>query len=55
VKIASGLGLLFIVIAGLGRYLFVVSGFSDGGNSMQMGGAFLGASAMHFVALYYSK
>jgi len=55
VKIASGLGLLFIVVAGLGGYLFVLSGFSAGGNSMQMGGAFLGAYAMYFLALYYSK
>jgi len=55
VKIASGLGLFFIVVAGLGGYFFVLSGFSAGGSSMQMGGSFLGAYAMYFIALYYSK
>jgi hypothetical protein len=33
----------------------VISGFTAGGFSMQMGGAFLGAYAMYFLVLYYSK
>ena len=55
VKIAAVLGLVFTVIAGLGGLLFVISGFAAGGFSMQMGGAFLGAYAMYFLVLYYSK
>ncbi|MDA4118048.1 MAG: hypothetical protein OK455_06865 [Thaumarchaeota archaeon] len=55
VKIAAGLGLLFILIAGLGGYFFVLSGFSAGGSSMQMGGSFIGSYAMYFITLYYTK
>jgi hypothetical protein len=55
VKIAAGLGLIFIVVAGLGGLFFVLSGFSAGGSSMQMGGSFLGAYAMYFILLYYTK
>jgi heme A synthase len=55
VKIAAALGLIFILVAGLGGYFFVTSGFSAGGSSMQMGGAFLGSYAMYFLVLYYSK
>jgi hypothetical protein len=55
VRIAAVLGLVFIIVAGLGGYLFVLSGFSAGGSSMQMGGAFLGAFAMYFILLYYTK
>jgi hypothetical protein len=55
VKVAAGLGLFFILVAGLGGYLFVLSGFSAGGSSMQMGGSYLGAYAMYFIALYYTK
>jgi len=54
-KISSFLGFIFIVVAALGGVLFVLSGFSDGGASMQMGGSFVGAFAMYFVALYFSK
>jgi hypothetical protein len=55
VKIAALLGLVFTIIAGIGGLLFVISGFTAGGFSMQMGGAFLGAYAMYFLVLYYSK
>lgn len=55
VRIAAFLGLIFIIVAGLGGYLFVTSGFTAGGSSMQMAGAFLGAYAMYFLVLYYSK
>jgi hypothetical protein len=55
VKVTSLLSLFFIAAAALGGYLFVFSGFTDNGNSAQMGGAFLGAYAMNFLVLYYSK
>jgi hypothetical protein len=55
VKVTSILGLASIAAAALGGYLFVFSGFANNGNSAQMGGAFIGAYAMNFLVLYYSK
>jgi heme A synthase len=55
VRVAGLLALLFIVVAALGGYLFLFSGFADNGNSAQMGGSFIGAYAMNFLVLYYSK
>jgi heme A synthase len=55
VRLASALGLLFVLLAGLGGYLFVISGFSQPGSTMQMGGSFLGAYAFYFITLYYMK
>lgn len=55
VRIASGLGLMMVFSAGLGGFLFVMSGFANGGNSAQMGGSFIGSYAFYFIALYYSK
>lgn len=55
VRIASGLGLLMVISAAIGGFLFVMSGLSDGGNSAQMGGSFIGAYAFYFIALYYSR
>lgn len=55
VKIAALLGLGFVVSAGLGGFLFVLSGFTAGGSSMQMGGSFIGAYALYFIALWYTK
>jgi len=55
VKVTSLLGLISIFAAALGGYLFVFSGFANNGNSAQMGGAFIGAYAMNFLVLYYSK
>lgn len=55
VKVSSLLGLFSVISAALGGALFVLSGFSNGGNSMQMGGSFVGAYAMYFVTLYFSK
>jgi hypothetical protein len=55
VRIASGLGLLMVVSAAIGGFTFVMSGFSNGGASAQMGGSFIGAFAFFFVALFYSK
>ena len=55
VKVGALLGLVSVVVAGLGGYLFVLSGFSDGGNSMQMGGSFIAAYALYFITLWYTK
>jgi hypothetical protein len=55
VRICSILGFVAVLAAGLGGYLFVLSGFSNGGNSMQMAGSFLASYAIYFIALYYSK
>jgi len=55
VKIGALLGLIFDNAAGLRGYLFVQSGFSDGGDSMQMGGNFTGAYVLYFVTLWYTK
>jgi len=55
VKIGAALGLITVVVAGLGGYLFVLSGFSSGGTSMQMGGTFEMAFAFYFITLYYTK
>lgn len=55
VKIGAILGLITVVISGLGGYFFVLSGFTNGGNSMQMGGTFEVAFAIYLVTLYYTK
>jgi hypothetical protein len=55
VKAGALLGLIAVVVAGLGGYLFVLSGFSAAGNTMQMGGAAVGAYALYFITLYYTK
>jgi len=55
VKITAALALLAVVSAGVGGILFVLSGFSAGGSSMQMGGSFVAAYALYFIALYYTK
>lgn len=55
VKIGALIGLITVVSAALGGYLFVLSGFSDGGSSMQMGGSFIGAYAFYFITLWYTK
>jgi len=55
VKISSLLAFIYLAVAAAGGVLFVLSGFSAGGYSMQMGGSFVGAYALYFVALYFSK
>jgi hypothetical protein len=55
VRITSGLGLLMVVSAAIGGFLFVMSGFANGGNSAEMGGSFIGSYAFYFLTLYYSK
>jgi hypothetical protein len=48
-------GLATMISAALGGFLFVKSGFADGGSSMQMGGSFIGSFASYFLTLYYTK
>lgn len=55
VKIGAAIGLVSVIVAGLGGCLFVLSGFSAPGNTMQMGGASIGAYALYFITLYYTK
>jgi len=55
VRVTSLLGLLFVISAVVGGYLFVFSGFLNNANSAQMGGSFIGTYAMNFLVLYYSK
>jgi len=38
-----------------GGYPFVLSGFSAAGNTMQTGGAPMGAYALCFITPYYTK
>ncbi|HUZ77284.1 MAG TPA: hypothetical protein VMV93_06840 [Chloroflexota bacterium] len=51
----SIVGLLSVISAAVGGYLFVRSGFGDGGNSAQMGGSFISSYASYFMVLYYTK
>ena len=55
IRIVAILGLFFVLSAAYGGYDFVLSGFLNNGSSAQMGGAFIGAYAMNFLVLYYSK
>ena len=55
VQIPAILGLVMVVSAAIGGIFFVLSGFSIGGNSAQMGGCFIGAYAFYFIELYYTK
>ncbi|MDV3244419.1 MAG: hypothetical protein LYZ66_04495 [Nitrososphaerales archaeon] len=55
VRIVGLLGLFFTLVAALGGYTFVFSSFLNNGNSAQVGGSFLGAYAMYFLVLYYTK
>jgi hypothetical protein len=55
VQIPAILGLVMVVSAAIGGVFFVLSGFSNGGNSAQMGGSFIGAYAFYFIELYYTK
>jgi hypothetical protein len=48
-------GLVAVSSAALGGFLFLKSGFADGGSSMQMGGSFIVAFASYFLTLYYTK
>ena len=55
VQIPAILGLFMVVSAAIGGVFFVLSGFSNGGNSAQMGGSYIGAYAFYFIELYYTK
>jgi heme A synthase len=55
VRITSALGFLSVVSAAVGGFFFVMSGFANGGNSAQMGGSFISAFALFFLALFYAK
>jgi hypothetical protein len=55
VRICAILGLVYVVVAGVGGLFFVLSGFTNNGNSAQMGGSFIGAYAFYFMELYYAK
>ncbi len=55
VAVSALIALLSSVSAGIGGLMFVASGFSAGGASMQMGGSFIGAYAFYFITLYYTK
>jgi hypothetical protein len=55
VQIPAILGLVMAVSAAIGGVFFVLSGFSNGGNSAQMGGSFIGAYAFYFIELHYTK
>ncbi len=55
VHIWSTLGLLQMLSAAWGGYRFVLSGFSDGASSAQMGGSFIAAYACYFLTLYCLK
>jgi len=54
-RIVSLLALLSVASAAVGGYLFVFSGYLNNAYSSQMGGSFIAAYAMNFLALYYSK
>jgi hypothetical protein len=55
VRICTIIAMLAVISAGVGGFLFVLSGYANGGNSAQMGGSFIGAYAFYFMALYYAK
>ena len=55
VQVPAILGLVMVISAIIGGIFFVLSGFSNGGNSAQMGGSFIGAYAFYFIELYYAR
>jgi hypothetical protein len=55
VRICSILGILFTWSAAYAGLAFLLSGFSSGADSAQMGGSFIGAYAFYFLELYFAK
>ncbi len=55
IQIPAILGLVMVVVALIGGVLFVLSGFTNNGNSAQMGLTFILAYAFYFIELYYAK
>jgi hypothetical protein len=53
--IPSVLGLAVVASAIAGGLLFVFSDFVNNGYSAQMGGSFIGAYALFFILLYYTR
>jgi len=54
-RICAIIGLIAVLSAVYGGIAFVFSGFKNNGNSMQMGGSFIGAYASYFLVLYFNK
>jgi hypothetical protein len=54
-RIVSILAAAAVVSAMVGGIMFVLSGFQDNSSSAQMGGSFIGAYALYFVELYFTK
>jgi hypothetical protein len=54
-RICAIIGLIAILSAAYGGIAFVFSGFKSNGNSMQMGGSFIGAYASYFLVLFFNK
>ena len=54
-RICAIIGLIAILSAAYGGIAFVFSGLQNNGNSMQMGGSFIGAYASYFLVLYFNK
>jgi hypothetical protein len=54
-RIVSVLAAAAVVSAMVGGVMFVLSGFQDNSSSAQMGGSFIGAYALYFVELYFTK
>jgi hypothetical protein len=54
-RICAIIGLIAVLSAAYGGIAFVFSGFQNNGNSMQMGGSFIGAYASYFLVLYFNK
>jgi hypothetical protein len=44
-----------VIVARIGGLFFVLSGVMNNGNSVQMGGGFIGAYAFYFMELHYAK
>jgi membrane associated rhomboid family serine protease len=54
-RILSILAAAAVISAVIGGVLFVLSGFQNNANSAQMGGSFIGAYALYFLELYFTK
>jgi len=55
IRVCAIIGSLAVLSAAYGGISFVLSGFQDNGNSMQMGGSFIGAYASFFLMPYFNK
>ncbi len=55
VRISAMLDAFALVRAAMGGFLFVMSRYSAGGASAQMGGSFIRAYSFYIIDLYYAK